>query len=60
MLIIIEKNIESALRTFKSKVQKTKLLQQLKYRKEFVKPSVEKRKTKLKAIYSEKVKNGLV
>jgi small subunit ribosomal protein S21 len=53
-----EKNIESALRIFKSKVLKTKLVQKLRERQEFTKPSVTKRKGKLKAIYIQK-KNGL-
>jgi small subunit ribosomal protein S21 len=46
-----EKNIESALRTYKHKVQKTKQIQSLRDRKEYVKPSVQKREQKLKAIY---------
>jgi small subunit ribosomal protein S21 len=54
-----EKSLESALKTLKYKVQKTRLVQQLRERKEYVKPSVEKREGKLKAIYSEKIKNGL-
>ena len=54
-----EKNLESALKTLKHKVQKTRLVQQLRERKEYVKPSVAKREGKLKAIYSEKIKNGL-
>lgn len=54
-----EKSLESALRTYKSKVQKTKQIQKLRERQEFVKPSVTKRVEKLKAIYSEKIKNGL-
>jgi small subunit ribosomal protein S21 len=53
-----EKSIESALRTFKGKVIKTKLVQKLRERQEFTKPSVTKRKQKLKAIYLQK-KNGL-
>jgi small subunit ribosomal protein S21 len=53
-----EKNIESALRIFKSKVLKTKLVQKLREGQEFTKPSVTKRKSKLKAIYIQK-KNGL-
>jgi small subunit ribosomal protein S21 len=53
-----EKSIESALRTFKSKVLKTKLVQKLRERQEFTKPSVTKRKQKLKAVYLQK-KNGL-
>jgi small subunit ribosomal protein S21 len=54
-----EKSLESALRTYKSKVQKTKQIQKLRERQQFVKPSVTKRTGKLKAIYSEKLKNGL-
>jgi len=54
-----EKNIESALRTYKSKVQKTKQIQKLRERQEFVKPSVIKRKERLKAVYFQQMKNGL-
>jgi small subunit ribosomal protein S21 len=53
-----EKSIESALRTFKGKVLRTKLVQKLRERQEFTKPSVTKRKQKLKAVYLQK-KNGL-
>ena len=54
-----EKNIESALRTYKQKVQKTKQIQKLRARQEFVKPSVVRRKQMLKAKYVEQMKNGL-
>ena len=54
-----ERNIESALRTYKSKVQKTKQIQKLRDRQEYVKPSVTRRKEVLKAIYVQKTKNGL-
>ena len=54
-----EKNIESALRTYKSKVQKTKQIQKLRERQQFVKPSVIRRKELLKAQYVEQLKNGL-
>lgn len=53
------KNIDSALKIFKSKVQKTKLIQELRSRKEYVKPSITKRKVKLNAVYVGKMKNGL-
>lgn len=43
-----ERNIESTLRTYKSKVQKTKQIQNLRERQEFVKPSVKKRSERLK------------
>lgn len=49
-----EKNIESALRLYKKKVQKVKQVQQLRERQQFEKPSVVKRKGKLKAIYINK------
>jgi small subunit ribosomal protein S21 len=54
-----EKSIESALRTYKQKVQKTKQIQKLRERQQFVKPSVKKRTERLKAIYVQQIKNGL-
>jgi small subunit ribosomal protein S21 len=54
-----EKSIESALRTYKQKVQKVKQVQKLRERQAFVKPSVNKRKEVLKAIYVQQKKNGL-
>jgi small subunit ribosomal protein S21 len=54
-----EKNIESALRIYKSKVQKSKQIHNLKERTEYIKPSIKKRKESLNAIYVEKLKNGL-
>lgn len=62
-MIIIEigrnDNIEKALKTLKSKVIKTKQQKILFERKEFVKPSVIKRTQKLKAVYSQRLKQGL-
>lgn len=54
-----ERNIESALRIYKQKVQKTRLVQELRDRKEYVKLSVKKRNQKLKAIHVQRIKNGL-
>ena len=54
-----EKSIESALRTYKQKVQKTKQIQKLREKQQFVKPSVMKRTERLKAIYVQQIKNGL-
>jgi small subunit ribosomal protein S21 len=54
-----ERSIETALRTYKNRVQKTKQIQKLRERKEFVKPSVTKRKEVLKAVYVQQLKNGL-
>ncbi len=54
-----ERDIESALKVYKSRVLKSKQIQILKDRQTHVKPSVAKRKQKQKAVYSEKIKNGL-
>lgn len=61
MLIIkVEKdNIERALKIYKSKVRSTKQLQELREGKEYTKPSVAKRKQKIKAKYIQK-KNDTV
>lgn len=60
MLIVkVDKNIETALKVYKSKVQKTKQIQKLRERQEFVKPSVKRREQVLKAQYIQKIKNGL-
>lgn len=52
-----DKSIESALKAFKYKVQKTKLIQQVRDRSEFVKPSSKRRKQIRKAIYIQKLKD---
>ena len=49
--------IEKALKLFKSKVIKTKLMTELKNRKEFVKNSVKRRTEMNKAKYVQKTKN---
>lgn len=62
MLIIEVKNTENldrSLKLLKSKVIKTKQNQILNEKKEFEKKSVKERKKILKAIYSQKKKNGL-
>lgn len=60
-MIIVEikqgEGIEKALKTLKSKVIKTKQFQELYSRKEYIKKSVQKRNQKLKAIYTQKIKN---
>lgn len=53
-----EKGIESALKKFKFKVQRTKLIQELRERKEFQKSSITRRNEIKKAIFKQK-KNGL-
>ncbi len=57
MLIIEVKESESidrALKRYKRKVQNVRLIQELRRRKEFTKPSVERRNQILKAIYRNK------
>ena len=59
MLIVNVDNktpIEKALKLFKSKVIKTKLMTELKQRKEYTKKSVKRRDEVNKAVYSEKLK----
>ena len=53
------RGIEGALKLYKNKVQKTKQIQELRKRQEFVKPSVVKRNQRLKATYIQQIKNGL-
>ncbi len=57
MLIIEVKdseNIDKALKRYKRKFQSTRLMRELRSRKEYVKPSVERRKEILKAKYKSK------
>jgi small subunit ribosomal protein S21 len=48
-------NIERALKKYKRKFEKTKVLRQLRARKNYTKPTTVKREAKKKAVYSEKV-----
>lgn len=50
-------NIDKALKQYKYKVIKTKQLEQLRNKQEFVKKSVQNREDKLKAIYTSKTKS---
>lgn len=61
MLIIDSKdceNIDKALKKYKKKFEKSKVLLQLRSRQAFIKPSVERRTLVLKAIYRQKMANG--
>lgn len=49
--------IERALKQFKRKCNNTKLIQELRSRKEFEKPSVKARKQRLRAKYIQKLRN---
>lgn len=58
MLIIPVKdgeNIERALKKYKKKFDRTKVLRELRKRKTYIKPTVERRTEKLKAIYRDQV-----
>lgn len=52
-----ERGLDVALKVFKNKVNKTKLIQHLRKRQEFVKPSVKRREQRLKAIYIQQLKD---
>ena len=52
-----EKNLESALKKYKYKVQKTKQTENLRERQSFIKPSIVKRSEKLKAVYKQQLMN---
>ena len=52
-------SIERALKRYKRKFRNTKVLQQLRERKQYTKPSEAKRQTKQKAAYKEQYLRGL-
>jgi small subunit ribosomal protein S21 len=61
MLIIDSKdceNIDKALKKYKKKFEKAKVLVQLRERQAFIKPSVRRRAQVLKAVYREQVAAG--
>jgi small subunit ribosomal protein S21 len=61
MLIIDSKdceNIDKALKKYKKKFEKSKILLQLRERQAFIKPSIRRRKEVLKAVYKEQVSAG--
>ena len=61
MLIIPVKegeNIERAIKKYKKKFEKTKVMRELRGRKEFTKPSVSKRQQKIKAAYKQRMKSA--
>jgi small subunit ribosomal protein S21 len=61
MLIIDSKeceNIDKALRKYKKKYEKSRILNQLRARQSFTKPSVVKRARVLKAIYRQQMASG--
>ncbi|MCB0478859.1 MAG: 30S ribosomal protein S21 [Crocinitomicaceae bacterium] len=60
MLIIPIKegeNIERALKKYKKKFERTGALKELRNRKQFTKPSVENRQTRIKAAYKQRMQD---
>jgi len=53
-----EKNLESALKKYKYKVQKTKQTEKLREKQQYVKPSVVNRAKKLKAAYKQQIRTN--
>lgn len=63
MLIIDSKdceNIDKALKKYKKKYEKAKILLQLRDRQTYTKPSVKRRGEILKAIYKQKIASGKI
>lgn len=61
MLIIDSKdceNIDKALKKYKKKFEKSKVLLQLRGRQAFIKPSIQRRTEMLKAVYRQQMANG--
>lgn len=61
MLIIDSKdceNIDKALKKYKKKFEKSKVLLQLRARQSFMKPSIKRRGEVLKAVYKQKLATG--
>jgi small subunit ribosomal protein S21 len=63
MLIIPVKegeNIERAIKKYKKKFEKTKVMRELRDRREFTKPSVTKRQEKIRAAYKQRLQSSEV
>ena len=61
MLIIPVKegeNIERAIKKYKKKFEKTKVMRELRERKQFIKPSVSKRQEKIRASYKQRMQSA--
>lgn len=63
MLIIDSKdceNIDKALKKYKKKFEKSKILLQLRERQSFIKPSIRRRSQVLKAVYKQQIVSGKI
>jgi len=61
MLVIPVKegeNIERAIKKYKKKFEKTKVMREIRTRKEFIKPSVLRRQEVIKASYKQRIKSA--
>ncbi len=61
MLIIPVKegeNIERAIKKYKKKFEKTKVMRELRDRREFTKPSVTRRQEKIRAAYKQRMRSA--
>ncbi len=61
MLIIPVKegeNIERAIKKYKKKFDRTKVMRELRQRKEFTKPSVSKRQERIRAAYKQRMRSA--
>ena len=61
MLVIPVKegeNIERAIKKYKKKFEKTKVMRELRDRKQFTKPSVSKRQEKIRAAYKQRMQSA--
>jgi small subunit ribosomal protein S21 len=61
MLIIPVKegeNIERAIKKYKKKFEKTKVMRQLRERKQFTKPSISKRQERIRASYKQRMQSA--
>lgn len=63
MLIIDSKdceNIDKALKKYKKKFEKSRVLMQLRERQSYTKPSIKRRTTILKAVYRQSIASGKI
>jgi small subunit ribosomal protein S21 len=51
-------SIDQALKVYKNKITKTKLINQLRERKNYTKPSIKRRKEVLDAVYKQRIVNA--
>jgi small subunit ribosomal protein S21 len=61
MLIIPVKegeNIERAIKKYKKKFEKTKVMRELRERKQFIKPSISRRQEKMRAAYKQRMRSA--